>query len=205
MDYWQEQIRSRLETFREHACKEGFAVSIKLRVSQCFCREHHAPEANRLIDDYRRHHLFDTREYEYVEHESGPELLLYFALGVSVLQVTKSAIDLVTAILKARSEGRKKGDNQHGPLVIVVRGFDPNGAFYEKEILKADLEAPPARSTVERCLTSVIQQVAEERARQHQARDPKANDLGKRGKQTRKRKPKKKGKSKRKKGVRKKK
>ena len=162
-----------MEDFQRNGDTNGVAVSIKLKVPDCFCREHHAPVANRLIDDYRTQHPLDPRFCGYVEHESGPELLLYLGLGAAALglareslSLVKSAIELVTAVVKARSEGRKQGDSQHGPLVIVVRGFNPDGSFYEKQALQADLQSPPTKKAVEESLTGVIQLIAEERARQ---------------------------------------
>ena len=84
MDYGQEDIKRRLEDFQKDN-GNAFAVSIKLRVPHCFCREHHAPVANRLIDDYRRDHPIDPKRFQYVEHESGPELLLYLGLAVALV------------------------------------------------------------------------------------------------------------------------
>lgn len=173
MDYWQKQIKDRLEAFQRDSGKDGFAISIKLKIPDCFCREHHAPVANRLIDDYRTRHSLDPRFCEYVEHESGPELLLYLGLGVAALglareslSLVKSTIELVTAIVKARCEGRKQGDNQHGSLVIIVRGFSPDGSFYEKHALQADLQSPPSKKAIEESLSGAIQLIAEERIRQ---------------------------------------
>jgi hypothetical protein len=99
-------------------------------------------------------------------------LLLYLGLAVGVLAIAreglgvlKSAIELVTAIVKARSDGRRQGDNQDGPILIVVRGFDSDDTLYEKKVLEADLDAPPTAKTIEESLTGVIQLIAEERAR----------------------------------------
>ncbi|MBN1591459.1 MAG: hypothetical protein JW888_18240 [Pirellulales bacterium] len=172
MDYGQEDLKRRFQLIQRDRDKSGFVVSIKLRVPHCFCREHHAPAANRLIDDYRARHPLDTRDCIYVEHESGPELILYLGLGVAglglareSLSLLKSAIELVTAILKARCEGRKQGDSQHGPLVVVVQGFGPDDTFYEKQAIHADPEDPPTEKDVEESLNDVIQLIAEERAR----------------------------------------
>jgi hypothetical protein len=173
MDYQQEQTKYRLEVFQRGTDGPGFSVSIKLRVPDCFCREHHAPVANRLIDDYRMCHPLDPTQCEYVEHESGPELLLHLAvvagklgLATAALTLVKSVIELVTAMVKARYEGRRKGDAQHGPLVIIVQGIDPDGAFYEKQVLEVDPHTSPSPKAIETSLTDTIQLIAEERARQ---------------------------------------
>ena len=49
---------------------------------------------------------------------------------------SKSVVDLVTTILKARSEGIKKGDRQTDPLELIVRGHLKNGEFFEEKILR---------------------------------------------------------------------
>ena len=165
MEYWKEDIRRRLDAFSERNESDGFAISIKFRPPECFCRGNHAPVANRLIDDYQRHHPFDRDQYEYVEHESGPELLVYLAVGVAALGVLKSVIELATAIVKARSEGAKKGDQQHGPLVIVVRGFWPDGEFFERPVIKAALEPSPNEKVIGKCLIETVQQIANEQLR----------------------------------------
>ncbi len=148
---------------RDH--QDGVSVSIKLRVSECFCREHHAPAANRLIDDYRAHHPLDSTTCKYIEHESGPELIVYAA----VLGVAKGIIELIIAILNARREGRKQGDCQHGPLVIVVRSISPEGSSPEKQILKVDLNSSPTEEIVGKALSDAIQAIAEEVVRNNKS------------------------------------
>ncbi len=80
------------------------ALSIKIRVtSGCFHREH-SPHAYGLMD---AHLATSAAEIEFEEHESGPELLVYLALATAGLTLAKSVIDLITAIIKARSDGEK--------------------------------------------------------------------------------------------------
>lgn len=48
-------------------------ITVKIRAEQgCFCRRH-SLETNRLIDDYLRSHRDSCEEFEYYEHETGPE------------------------------------------------------------------------------------------------------------------------------------
>ena len=194
MDNWQQDTTWRWNAFLQNKGKSGFAVCMKLRVSGCFCREHHAPAANRLIDDYRQRHPLDPKQCEYVEHESGPELLLYLGLGAAglglareSLSLLKSAIDLATAIVKARSEGVRRGDRQGGSLVILISGFDFEGASLEKQAIEAKIQSPPTKKTIQQSIDDVIQLLAEEKSRHAITKpDKSAADSKKRKRATRK-------------------
>lgn len=94
-------------------------ITIKIRAEHgCFCRSH-SRETIKLIDEIVRNS--HTHEFEYHEHESGPEIIAWLALGTAGLTVTKSLIDLITAIINACKEGRKKGDNHSGKLKLIIR------------------------------------------------------------------------------------
>lgn len=54
----------------------------------------------RLIDEIVRNN--HTHEFEYHEHESGPEIIAWLALGIAGITVTKSLIDVIS------TEGRHK-------------------------------------------------------------------------------------------------
>jgi|HubBroStandDraft_1064217.scaffolds.fasta_scaffold154617_1 hypothetical protein len=109
------------------------ALSIKVRVAcGCFHREH-SPLAYELIDS---HLARSSPDLEFVEHESGPELLVYMAVATAGLGLAKSVIDLVTAIVKARSEGVKKGDRPAEPLELIVRRVDDGREFREETVLR---------------------------------------------------------------------
>ena len=111
-------------------------VSIKVRISSgCFHREH-SPEAYRLIDDYVAGADLSDIHYEIEEHESGPEILVYLAVTAAGLGFAKSVIELVTTIIKARSEGIKRGDRPSDPLELIVRGYSKDGEYFEEQILR---------------------------------------------------------------------
>jgi len=109
-------------------------VSIKVRVHDgCFHREH-SPHAYQIIDDYlAKSKLPDTR---FEEHESGPELLVYLAVTTAGLTLAKSVVELITTIIKARSEGVKKGDKPSAPLVLIIRGYSKAGDYFEERALE---------------------------------------------------------------------
>ena len=135
-----------MSTFDEHAHgDDGLAVSIKVRVtSGCFHREH-SPQAYRMIDEYLQLHAPEDARWSFQEHESGPELLVYLAVTTAGLSLAAGIINLVTAIIKARADGIREGDQPDAPLEIIVRGHHRDGEFYEEQILRVDSRSPLAR------------------------------------------------------------
>lgn len=123
---------------------DGFtSVSIKVRVaSGCFHREH-SPEAYRLIDDYLADADLSDACYRIEEHESGPEILVYLAVATAGLSLAKSVVELITTIIKARSQGIKRGDGPAEPLEVIVRGHTKDGEYTEEKILRI-----PAGTTI---------------------------------------------------------
>jgi hypothetical protein len=132
---WQRTFRERMRGFsgRRPARAGDVALSIKLRVvSGCFHREH-SPGAYALIDS----HLGSlSPDVEFVEHESGPELLVYLAVATASLTLAKSVIDLITAIIKARSDGVKRGDRPADPLELIIRRVDDGHEFREEVVFR---------------------------------------------------------------------
>jgi len=133
---WQAEFRRRMERFGEAKTPGLAPVSIKIRTkSGCFHREH-SPEAFRLIGNYLRQAPKPDVAYQIVEHESGPEILVYLAVTTAGLTLAKSIVDLVTAIIKARSDGVKKGDAPSAPLELIVRGYSKDEAYFEETVLR---------------------------------------------------------------------
>ena len=121
-DTWPKELHSRLRKFeaQNRIAHEGVSFSIKVRVtSGCFHREH-SPFAYRAIDRAVADAASDP-SVVLVEHENGPELLVYLAVTAAGLNLTTALVNLVTAIIKARSEGVKKGDRPADPLELIVR------------------------------------------------------------------------------------
>jgi len=132
---WEKTFRDRMRKFegRRPSRQGDVAVSIKIRVaSGCFHREH-SPHAYEIIDS-RLAKLPPDLELGFEEHESGPELLVYLAVATAGITLAKSVIDLITAIIKARSEGVKKGDKPADPLELIVRRVD-NAREYREEVV----------------------------------------------------------------------
>lgn len=134
---WQETFRNRMHRFeaRRAPSPGEVAVSIKVRItSGCFHREH-SPHAYELIDR-SLDKLTPADGFAFVEHESGPEILVYLALGTAGLTLAKSIVDLITAIIKARSEGIQKGDRPSDPLELIVRRVHDGQGFREETVLR---------------------------------------------------------------------
>jgi hypothetical protein len=132
---WEKTFRNRMRGFETRRPKgeAGLPISIKLRVrSGCFHREH-SPRAYKLIDSRL---VRQSRDVEFVEHESGPELLVFLAIATAGITLTKSVLDLITAIIKARSEGIKKGDHPSEPIELIVRRANEGGDFREEIVLR---------------------------------------------------------------------
>jgi len=142
------------------------AVSIKIRVtSGCFHREH-SPEAYRLIDDSLRAIPGPDRTFDLLEHESGPEVLVYVALATAGITLAKSVIDLVVAILKARSEGVRKGDPPAYALEVIVRKSADEARVDEEIVLRLGHSETVRTEHVEKCLTDAIRKLLRDPAAQ---------------------------------------
>jgi len=133
---WASQFRRRIRDFGAPMPSDGHVISIKVRVtSGCFHREH-SPRAYTIIDDYLASYEREAVRLE--EHESGPELLLWLAAGTATITLAKSVIDLVTAIVKARSEGIRQGDRPADPLELIVRNVSADGQVAEERVLRIE-------------------------------------------------------------------
>ena len=153
---WEDEFRRRMERFHPAlpARDEGISVSIKIRPSGgCFHREH-SPFAYRIIDEYLISHPIDTFSFE--EHESGPELLVYLAFATAGMSLTANIINLVTAIIKARAEGIRRGDQRNAPLELIVRGFDENGKLREEKALTIDSRQNVSEDLIETVLLTTV-------------------------------------------------
>lgn len=154
---WDREFQKRMHKFENTLLnKHGQSISIKIRVtSGCFHREH-SPNAYQIIDEYRDSHPFQNEYVSFEEHESGPEILVYLALATAGLSLTKSIIDLVVTILKARSKGIKKGDKPDYPLELIVRGYHKTGELKDEKILRFDSRGIVDEEIIENMLQKAI-------------------------------------------------
>jgi hypothetical protein len=133
---WTNEFKNRIQDFEgQFNEKESFALSIKIRVtSGCFHREH-SPEAYKIIDNEIRQLDLKKERIGLIEHESGPEILVYLALTAAAIQLSASVIDLIRSIIEGRRKGIEKGDHPHDDLHLIVRGFNKKGDLKDETIL----------------------------------------------------------------------
>jgi hypothetical protein len=146
--YWLEEFQKRMSSFarRTPQGSTANAVSIKFRVtSGCFHLEH-SPHAYELI--YRHRHNFSA-DVEFVEHESGPELLVYLTLGASGITLAANVIQLITAIIQSRSDGARRGDRPAEPVELIIRRVNERNKFHEEFVLRVGHREPQDRTEVE--------------------------------------------------------
>lgn len=123
-------------------------ISIKVRVTLgCFHRQH-SLRGYELIDQHLRKSPSDA-EIAFEEHESGPEVLVYLAVATAGISLVKSVVDLITTIIKARSEGVKKGDGPSAPIELIVRRLDYRERFREEVVLRVGHQDPVDPKDVE--------------------------------------------------------
>lgn len=129
------------------------SLSLKVRVtSGCFHREH-SPRAYEYIDSFL---MAAAPDVDFVEHESGPELLVYLAATTAAITLAKSVLDLITAIVKARSEGTKKGDRPDAPLELIIRRVDTGDEFHEELALRIGHSDPVDPKAIEKQVADAI-------------------------------------------------
>lgn len=150
---WLSGFRRTVGDFQQLYKGEGHVVSIKVRVeSGCFHREH-SPEAYRILDARLR---MPPEYVQVIEHESGPEILLYLAVTAGALSLAKSVVELVTEIFKARAAGIKKGDHPQHPLVLIVRRVDEKNEYREDVLLQLDHTDAVDSGAIEKALNGAI-------------------------------------------------
>ena len=134
---WLDEFRDRLAGFRAMNPPQSgeIPISIKVRVdSGCYSRSC-CPHAFRLIDEELQQRQKYTGRFIFEEHESGPEIIVYLAVTTAGLALAKSTVDLVTAIIKARSEGCKHGDRHDDPVTLIVRKLEDKDRLAEERLL----------------------------------------------------------------------
>jgi hypothetical protein len=160
---WESEFRDRMRSFEsQRPPREGeVSVSLKLRItSGCFHREH-SPRAYEFIEKHLASIPASQRsEFAFVEHESGPELLVYLALAAAGISLAKSVIDLVVAVIKARAEGVKSGDRPNAPLEVVVRRVGDGDQFVEETVLRIGHTDPVDRADIEAQINAALKRVA---------------------------------------------
>jgi hypothetical protein len=150
---WEDELRHRLGGFDG---TDGLAVSIKVRpTSGCFCRSC-CPNANRLIGEARQK-LEREGDFRFEEHETGPEILMVCAATTAGFAFATAVVNFFTAVINARTAGRKKGDRREEPIELIVRGFDKDGNLFEEKVLRIQTGDETTREIVAKALNEAVQ------------------------------------------------
>lgn len=155
---WEHIFRRRMLQFNRERPPRQDEVAISIKVSVvfgCFHREH-SPHAFEILDRYFLSVRPEDRVFALREHESGPEILVYLALTTAGVALAKSIVDLVTTIIKARSESVKKGDSPCEPVELIVRRVCKDGEFREEKLLRFSHRDHVDKKAIDQKLHEVI-------------------------------------------------
>ena len=157
---WESEFQERMRSFEAAQPHDGMSVSLKVRVtSGCFHREH-SPHAYALIDEQLASVPPDETDFAFVEHESGPELLVILTVVTASLQLAKSVVDLLAGILDARREGVKKGDGLSDAVELIARRVQDGDTLREETVLRIEHSDPIDRERIEALLEPAIERLS---------------------------------------------
>ncbi|MCB9358026.1 MAG: hypothetical protein H6506_04240 [Calditrichaeota bacterium] len=160
---WNTEFRDRMTRFEAHRLSDGAGVSLSIKirvVSGCFHREH-SPHAYSRIDQWLKDHASESSDFSFEEHESGPELLLWLAIVAGSINLATGIVNLVAAIIKARSDGVNGGDRPSAPLELIVRRSFSNGEYREEKVLRVEHHERLGADEVESKLEEAIRKMAD--------------------------------------------
>lgn len=107
------------------------------------------PHAYTLIDKHFAAIPSRERDFRFEEHESGPEIIVFLAVATAGLTLAKSVVDLVTALVKARSEGVKREDRAETQFELIVRRADDANGMKEEKVLRINPGEIVERAAIE--------------------------------------------------------
>lgn len=161
---WDNELRHRLRDYenrsRTNPKDNALSISIKVRVdSGCFHREH-SPQAYDTIDKFLQADSSDS--YGFIEHENGPELITQIEFISSIIIISASVIDFVNTIIKARTEGIKKGDRPNDDIELITRGFNKKGKLKEEKILRIKTGDNISKKNLDKQLKKILKEYFED-------------------------------------------
>lgn len=157
---WVASLRSRLERAPIHG--SGLPVSIKVRVKGgCFCRSC-CPSAWQQIDEAFPHLRDRSDDYVFEEHETGPEVIMYLAVAHAGICLAKSIVDLITTIIKARSDGAKIGDRRPEPIELIVRYVREDSTLREEVAMEVEQHKRVTKKQVNDGLVKALEKLTED-------------------------------------------
>lgn len=125
-------------------------------------------EEHAVIHRYREKLAPADADFEFETHESGPEILVYLAVTAAGVSLVKSVIDLITTIIKARSETWRKGDLPFKPLELIVRHVDEGRGRSDEIILRFGQNETSDETVIKQRLMEALREIAKRKKQQRQ-------------------------------------
>jgi hypothetical protein len=159
---WANQFKNRVDDFeKQYGDLSGVSISIKIKVdSGCFHREH-SPKAYEIIDSELENFDSFKEKAVLIEHESGPEILVYLSLVVGSIGLTTATVNMITAIINARKKGTEHGDRHDSSINLIVRNFNKKGEIKEEKIITIDRTSNLDRKILKELLEKGIRKLLE--------------------------------------------
>ena len=123
-----------------------------------------------LIDRYLEKLAPADADFGFEKHESGPEILVYLAVTAAGVSLAKSVIDLITTIIKARSETCNKRDLPFKPVELIVRRVDERRGRTDEIILRLGQNEACDETVIEQKLMKALREIAKSKKQQGQGR-----------------------------------
>ena len=134
-----------------------------------------------LIDRYLEKLAPADADFGFEKHESGPEILVYLAVTAAGVSLAKSVIDLITTIIKARSETWKKRDLPFKPVELIVRRVDERRGRTDEIILRLGQKEARDETVIEQKLMKALREIAKSKKQQGQGYLRKTGDVSPEG------------------------
>ena len=161
VDDWRLNSFSMLHRLKMHRPQRLGDVPVWMKIRFDPTSEEHA-----LIRRYREKLAAADAGFEFETHESGPEILVYLAVTAAGVSLAKSVIDLITTIIKARSETCKKGDLPFKPVELIVRRVDEGRGRTDEIILRLGRKEACDETVIEQKLTEALREIAKSKKQQ---------------------------------------
>lgn len=155
MDKWRLNSYRMLHQLKTHRGERlgGVPVWMKIRIDPTL-QEHE------VIRRYRRELAPADADFEFETHESGPEILVCLTVVAAVVTLSKSVIDLITTIIKARSETWSKRDLPFTPLELIIRQVDEERGKSNEIILRFGQREARDEAAIEQKLMEALREIA---------------------------------------------
>ncbi len=155
MDDWWLNSFSMLHRLKTHrpARPGDVPVWMKIRIDP-------TSEERALIHRYFEKMASADADFEFETHESGPEILVYLAVTAAGVSLAKSVIDLITTIIKARSETWRKRDLPFKTLELIVRHVDERRGCSDEIILRLGQKEAHDETILDQRLMEALSEIA---------------------------------------------